>query len=213
MLACPVVHGLHPFHSLVGDFIQVQATNNSAATFIFMAQITVIGSTTTATLARVFPADATTGSYSYKIMPATRTFIAYYTHPGQEILKRSGGAKIMFGTTVAKANGSTSTIRPVCTSYASSHDITGLIYVPRSVASSTDHRYDWVGEPDQYRWSKLYGEKVWPLRRGFDFRISGGVSRQPILRAIWSGVLGMPTEAATRLYSWAALFLKHGIIS
>ena len=118
--------------TLVGDFIQVQATNNSAATFTFMAQITVIGSTTTATLARVFPADATTGSYSYKIMPATRTFIAYYTHPlDAGTPGAAGGAKIMFGTTGCESE-TAFYLNPIAAglgnSYASSHDITGLTH-------------------------------------------------------------------------------------
>lgn len=79
----------------VSDYVRVSATHSSMP-FVFVAQISAIGSDTSITLARPFPADADTASgLSYAILPASRTIVLHYPN----FVDQTGDDLALFGTT------------------------------------------------------------------------------------------------------------------
>lgn len=64
--------------SIVNDFIVVAASHSGSA-FNFVASITSVQDATHATLSRVYPSDATNGTYTYKILNTDRISVLEYT--------------------------------------------------------------------------------------------------------------------------------------
>ncbi len=108
--------------AVVGGFLRVTATH-STVPFVFISKILAVGSGTSLTLTRPFPASADTASgLSYAITLAERTIVLRYPHA----VDASAPGELMWGTSDCTSN-TEMYLNPfgAYNTFASAHDVLG----------------------------------------------------------------------------------------
>lgn len=144
--------------ALIGSYIQVAATHSSTA-FTFIAVVQAVGSGTSITLSRVYPADAdTTSGLSYHIMAASRTIVLRYPH----LVDNTGNGEVMFGNPGGCESETAAYTNPIYAgnTFATGHDLSNDGTPYTGEAYSVTDTTGWVNQNGAVGGISFYGESL-----------------------------------------------------